>query len=219
MKSLKNLLTLIGVIVYAAFIPLAYKAGNTGFIPDVVFFMLLPVVFNWLYELMQLSPVTYSLLILGPVPHALGTFGWYAHSPLPIAWDHFTHLAGLFPLALAFLLCFSQWMDSEVFTKKNALIVASVFLLVAGIGAMIELSEFAGYLALGFGEGGFRFGPGDGFEGPAGADFTDAQAVTNIGGGWINTGWDLIYNTLAVLAGMLAGFVVLWRRRINLRVS
>ena len=201
---------------YVAFIPLAFKAGNTGFIPDVLFFMLLPIIFNWLYELMQLNPVTFSLLVLGPIPHALGTFGWYNNSPLPFAWDHFTHIAALLPLALAFLLCFSQWMDYKVFTKKNALLVASVFLLVSGIGAMIELSEFAGYLALGFGEGGFRFGPGDGFEGPVGADFTNTDEINNIGGGWINTGWDLIYNTVAILIGTLVGFVVVyWRKHVR----
>ena len=215
MNHLKKVLTVLGILVYAVFIPLSFAAGNTGFIPDVVFFVLLPLLFSWLYELMQLNTITYALLILGPIPHVLGTFGWYAHSPLPIAWDHVTHVAALLPLALVFTVCFSQWMDYKIFTKKNALLVASVFLLVSGIGAMIELSEFVGYLSLGVGEGGFRFGPGDGFEGPVGADFTNTDAVNDIGGGWINTGWDLIYNTVGIVAGILIGFVIMWRRNGN----
>ncbi len=192
----KNLITLVSVLVYLVLIPIAFITGVTGFIPDIVVFMLLPIIFNWLYETMHLNPITLSLLNLGPLPHALGIFGWYHTSPFPFQWDHFTHLAGLFPVALAFTIYFAERMDDRLFTRNNFILVASVFLLASGVGAMIELSEFLGYLSLGFGDGGFRFGPGDG---------VDTDLIDDIGGGWINTGWDLIYNTIAVIVGIIVG--------------
>lgn len=195
----KTVITLISILVYLILIPISFFTGITGFIPDIVVFMLLPVVLNWLYDVLHLNPITFSLLNLGPLPHALGIFGWYGSSPFPFQWDHFTHLAGLFPVALAFTIFFAQWMEDRFFTRKNLILIISVFLLASGVGAMIELSEFLGYLSLGFGDGGFQFGPGDG---------TDAAAINDIGGGWINTGWDLIYNTIAVVLGIIVG--LLW---------
>ena len=88
-------------------------------------------------------------------------------------------------------------MDVKFFTKKNLVLLLAVFLATTGVGAVVELSEFIGYLKLGTGEGAFMFGPGDGVAGLQGNELIDA-----IGGGWINEGWDFIFNTIGIIVGM-----------------
>lgn len=83
------------------------------------------------------------------------------------------------------------------FTKKTFFVLIGIFLAATGIGAVVEISEFVGYLFAGEGEGAFQFGPGDGVAGLKGTEFIDA-----IGGGWINEGWDFIYNTIGILVGI-----------------
>lgn len=94
-------------------------------------------------------------------------------------------------------------MDTRFFTRKNLLLLMAVFLAATGVGAIVELSEFVGYLFAGQGEGAFMFGPGDGVAGLKGTDLIDA-----LGGGWINEGWDFVYNTIGIIAGMAMMIVI-----------
>lgn len=144
-----------------------------------------------------MTPQIFTLLIIGHVLHACGIFGWYHISPVPIAWERITHFFGALPFALLFFRWMEPSLTSKWLTKKNLLILLAVFLMATGVGAIVELSEFLGYLSLGFGEGGLMFGPGDGISGLEGSDLIDA-----LGGGWINEGWDFIYNTIGIIVGM-----------------
>ncbi len=177
---------------------LAAVNGIYGFIPDILIFLGLTLFYAWTYKTFRMNTPIFTLLVIGHILHACGIFGWYHTSPLPIQWDHITHFFGTMPYALLFFNFFGQWADAKWLTKKNILLLASVFLAAMGVGAIVELSEFVGYLSLGFGDGAFMFGTGDGIAGMEGTDLIDA-----IGGGWINEGWDFIFNTIGILFGIL----------------
>ena len=73
-----------------------------------------------------------------------------------------------------------------------------------GIGSLIETSEFLGFLKFGFGEGFLKFG------GLGDTPLTEStlRDLDIIGGGWINTMWDLFYNTLGSLFGAIFMYVL-----------
>ena len=171
--------------------------------PDIVLFIVLTLFYCWTYDMFKMNMPIFTMLIIGHILHAAGIFGWYATSPVPIQWDHITHFFGAFPYALLFFRYFEQWTDSRWFTKKNFLLLLAVFLAATGVGAVVELSEFVGYLQLGFGEGVFKFGPGDGVAGLTGIDLVDA-----LGGGWINEGWDFVWNTIGILVGIALMLII-----------
>ncbi len=197
MDTYKNALTIISILTFLTFIPLALINEMPGWLPELFIFIGLTLFYAWTYDSWRMTLPIFTMLIIGHILHACGIFGWYHISPLPIQWDHITHFFGAFPFALLFYRFFEQWMDAKVFTRKNLLLLLAVFVAATGVGAVVELSEFVGYLKLGFGEGAFQFGPGDGIAGLDGTDLIDA-----LGGGWINEGWDFIFNTLGIIAGM-----------------
>ncbi len=205
MKTIRRLTLLIGLLIYVVLIPLAFLNGTVGFIADVLIFMGLTVFFYWNFDVFRLNVPIFILLILGMLSHLCGIFGWYHISPLPIQWDHVTHFFGLLPFSMMFFNFFSQWFTEKVFTMRNLLLVCAVVLAAYGVGAFIELSEFLGYLKFGFGEGAFQFGQGDGFETFVG---NTSDVIADIGGGWINTGWDLIYNFAGIIFGLFVSLIL-----------
>jgi len=202
MDNLK-FLTIISVLIFLVMIPLAVINKVYGWIPDLILFIILALFYYWTYDTFRMNMPIFTMLIIGHILHATGIFGWYHISPIGIQWDHVTHFFGALPIALLFFRWMEQWMDMKLFTKKNLLILLAIFLAATGVGAVVELSEFVGYLTLGVGEGAFMFGPGDGVAGLEGNELIDA-----IGGGWINEGWDFVFNTIGIIVGMLIMFVV-----------
>jgi len=199
--QIKTWLWLISIAIFSVFIPLSILHNLSGFIPELILFMALSTFYWWMWDTLKLNEPIYMLLVLGHALHSCGIFGWYGQSPLPIAWDHITHFFGLMPYGLLFFKWTEQWMTAKTISKTNLFILITIFLAASGVGAMVELGEFFGYLKFGFGEGAFAFGPGDGFENAIGTD-TD-NLINDLGGGWINTGWDLIYNTIGITFGIL----------------
>lgn len=193
-----KLVTATSVLIFLVMIPIAIMNGTYGWIPDLAIFIVAALFYYWTYNTFRMTLPIYTLLIIGHLLHACGIFGWYHISPVSIQWDHITHFFGAMPFALLFFRWMEQWMDVRLFTKKNLLILIAVFMAASGVGAMVELSEFIGYLSAGFGDGAFMFGPGDGVAGLEGSDLVDS-----LGGGWINAGWDFIYNTLGIVFGMI----------------
>ena len=198
-----KLLTSISTLIFITFIPLAIINQTYGWIPDVAIFIVATLFYYWMYATLRMTPAIFTLLILGHTLHACGILGWYHISPVPIPWERITHFFGVLPFALLFFRFFEQWMDVRMLTKRNMLLFAAVFLSATGVGALVELNEFVGYLSFGFGEGAFMFGPGDGVAGLAGSDLVDA-----LGGGWINQGWDMITNTVGILVGMAIMIII-----------
>ena len=197
MDNQRRVLAVIGVLIFLVMIPIAYLNGVYGFIPDIMLFVILTLAYYWMFDTFRMTIPIFALLIIGHITHAMGIYGWYNISPLPIQWDHITHFFGALPYALLFFRLFEQWADTKWLTKKNFLLLLAVFLAATGVGAVVEMSEFIGYLQLGTGDGALMFGPGDGIAGHTGSDLIDV-----IGGGWINEGWDFIFNTIGILAGI-----------------
>jgi hypothetical protein len=189
-------------------IPLAVMNGVYGFIPDLCMFILITLFYRWTFYAFRMNVPIFTMLIIGHIMHACGIFGWYHISPVPIQWDHVSHFFGALPYALLFFRWMEQWMDTRFVSKKNLLILMAVFLAASGVGAVVELSEFVGYLQYGTGDGAFQFGPGDGLAGKEGSDLIDS-----LGGGWINEGWDFIYNTIGITIGMLIMIVLRLTRK------
>ncbi len=196
MDQLK-LLAIISTLIFLVMIPISIINGVYAFIPDLFIFIALTWFYYWTYNAFKMNMPIFTMLIIGHISHAVGIFGWYHISPIPIQWDHVTHFFGAFPFALLFFRWMEQWMDAQIITKKNIMFLITIFLAASGVGAMVELSEFLGYLKFGFGDGLFRFGPGDGLEGKTGSDL-----IESLGGGWINEGWDFIFNTTGIVFGM-----------------
>lgn len=198
-----NTVTVISLLIFILMIPLAVMNGVYGFIPDLVMFIIMTLFYRWTFYTFKMNVPIFTLLVIGHILHACGIFGWYHISPVPIQWDHVTHFFGALPYALLFFKWMEQWMDARFFSKKNLLILMAIFLAASGVGAVVELSEFVGYLQYGTGDGAFQFGPGDGVMGKEGSDLIDS-----LGGGWINEGWDFIYNTIGIIIGMLVMIIL-----------
>jgi len=213
MDSYVKITVIISILIFVIMIPLGMMNGVHGFIPEIIFFIFLTLFYYWLYDAFRMNLPIFTLLIIGHVLHATGIFGWYNISPVGWQWDHITHIFGALPYALLFFRFFEPWMDAK-FTKKNFLILVAVFMAATGVGAVVELSEFIGYLQLGLGEGAFQFGPGDGIAGKTGNELIDV-----IGGGWINEGWDFIYNTVGIIIGMVMMIVIRAIRKRTMQIS
>ncbi|MBS3148577.1 hypothetical protein J4219_06835 [Candidatus Woesearchaeota archaeon] len=198
--ELRQIVGGIGILSLLVLIPLALVSGTAGFIPELLIFAAITGILYLCFDTLRLNVPVYTLVILSMLLHGFGVLGFYGQSPLPVAWDHVTHFA-LFSWGLMFFRFFEQWMDVRFFSKRTILLLCAVFLAASGVGAVIELSEFLGYLQQGFGEGAFAFGPGDGVG-------TDGDVIANLGGGWINTGWDLIFNTAGILLAMFICVVI-----------
>jgi len=204
-KETKSVMV-ISILIFLTTIGISITNEVYGFIPDAIIFSLMIIFFAFTYETFRLNTPILTMITIGLLLHMCGIFGWYHTSPLPIQWAHITHFFGTLPFACMFYRFLDQWSDMKLFTKKNLAIIIAVFLCATGAGAIVELSEFAGYLTLGYGEGALMFGDGDGTQG-----LTGDALIQTIGGGWINMGWDLIFNTLGIITGigiMLMGKII-----------
>ncbi len=211
MNNYVKLLTATSLLIFTVLISLAIMNKTYGWIPDLAIFIILTIFYYWTYDTFRMNMPIFTLLIIGHVLHGTGVLGWYYASPVPIQWDHITHFFGTLPFALLFFKWMSQWLDKGI-TKKNILIIMAVFFSAMGVGAIVELFEFIGYLALGFGDGVLMFGPGDGIAGLQGTDLIDA-----IGGGWINEGWDFVYNTIGIITGLAIMITIRIAKKTNFK--
>ena len=70
--------------------------------------------------------------------------------------------------------------------------------------------EFVGFLSLGYGQGGlFMGGAGDGL--PLDPGISDA--IQEIGGGYLNTEYDLIWNLFGAIAALIVMCCIVFTRR------
>jgi hypothetical protein len=195
----RNAIALIGILIFAAFIITGYAIKETAYVPDSFGFIFLVLFLYFFYDTLNLNLAIYIILILGFIPHSLGVLGYYAQSPIFLQWDHFTHFVPLFAFALLFFRTFQSNLTKRLISRKNFILFVCIFLTALGAGAIIETLEFSGFLMLGFGEGGFRFGTGDAF----GGEIVSATDIDAFGGGWFNTMWDLIWNMIGAFAGLI----------------
>jgi hypothetical protein len=209
---IKNIITLLAMAVYASFWFIARADGVLKYYgADIVFSALFVLFLHFTFRFWRLNVPVYTLLILGFASHLMGIFGWYNVSPLPLQWDHVTHGFPLFAFSLFLFNYARPWMSGRFWNRKTLGVLIVVLLAGLGIGAVIENIEFGGYLALGYGEGALFFGgPGDGVA------ITSAQEdiIQELGGGYINTEVDLVWNAMGVVAGLVLMCLISFRKRV-----
>ncbi|MBW3001979.1 hypothetical protein KY338_02335 [Candidatus Woesearchaeota archaeon] len=188
------------VVIFLVMILMSFIWGNTGFVPDMIAFIILSVFFYFTYEKWNLNLPIYTILILGFIPHALGFMGFYGSTPIGISWDHLTHILPIFAFGLLFFNFLYQWMDRKFFTQKTIFLILVVLMAASGIGVIIELVEFSGFMVYGFGEGALAFGTGDACPGQL---VTSVEEIEAYGVGWFNTMYDLVWNSMGALAAVL----------------
>ncbi len=196
----KNIITVLALLLYGVFLLIAWDDGLAKYYGlDILVFALLVLFFNATFDFWRLTIPVYTMIVLSLAAHLMGIFGWYNVSPLFIPWDHVTHAVPLFTFTI-FLYNFShQWME-RFWSKKTWALMVLILLGGLGIGALIENVEFAGFLALGYGEGGLFFGgPGDG----TAVTSAQADAIQEFGGGYLNTELDLVWNAIGALAAIV----------------
>ncbi len=87
---------------------------------------------------------------------------------------------------------------SEKFTFRTLILILLVFFVTLGVGSVVENVEYVGYLLLGPGEGGLKFGTGDV------SNVEDVERGIEITvGGWYNTMRDLINNLVGAAIGTI----------------
>ncbi|MEM2916639.1 MAG: hypothetical protein QXT19_04770 [Candidatus Woesearchaeota archaeon] len=193
--------TVLAILSYLVFYAIAWINDLAKYYgADIVFSAVFILFLHLTFRFWRLNVPVYTLLVLSFASHLCGIFGWYNVSPIPLQWDHVTHGFPLFSFTI-FLYNFArQWMAERFWSTKTWAVLIIVLLSGLGIGAVIENIEFMGYLSLGYGEGGLFFGgPGDG------QPITTAQmdAIQNLGGGYINTELDLVWNAFGTFAAII----------------
>ena len=188
----KILITVLGLLAFLFFI--IYEAPRVPeYVPDTIFFIILTLVLLSLYKKLDLDLWCYASFIIALLLHNAGAFGLYNISPLPLQWDHITHITGIFAPTLILFRFSGKFFSAKKF--NNAYIILFTLLAALGIGVMVEFYEFAGYYIIGEGAGGLGQGEGD--------------IVTELGNSlWLNTMLDMVFNTIGALLGMAAGFLL-----------
>ncbi len=142
------------------------------------------------YKEFNLNNAIFSLIFLSLLSHNLGVFGFYNNSPVYFQYDHLTHFIGGFSLSLFFLNYFSRW------SKNKAIIILLALCTALGVGSVIEIIEYLGYLVFGQGDGLFYFG------GTGDLGFKQDPLI----GAWINSSLDMIFNLIGGLFGIIIYF-------------
>ena len=216
--KLVNFVTIVAILIFLTFTVYAYLSNTKSYVYDTLFFAVLVLFFYFTYNNWKLNLPIYTIIILSFVLHSAGVFGWYYKTPIGIQWDHVTHFVPILAFTLLFFQYTVQFMDRRL-TKRTWMIIGLVFFAGLGIGSVVELIEFSGFVVFGFGEGALLWGAGDGIPGQTLTGQPTIEAIEEHGGGWFNTMWDLVWNTtggLAAVVIMLLAHFVLKKKDANL---
>ena len=178
--NIKNKLIFLGIFSQVAFLFYGFLASEYGYYFENSLTIFLIILLDLKWDKMKINNWTFGLVLTFFSLHASGIFGFYNISPFPIPFDWILHFFGMFVLSIVLL----NWLGT------NAVTCSLVILAVLGVGSLIETTEYIGYLGLGEGEGLLFYGSGD------------IDDINYVGGGWINTMVDLIFNTLGALIGL-----------------
>ena len=128
----------------------------------------------------------FFLFFLALLFHNFGVFGFYNKYPLYFQYDYITHFFGGLALGIFFFNFFKKNIDGKV------LVLFLSLLATLGVGSIIEIIEYSGYLFLGQGDGFFYFG-GKG-------DLGRKNSMTEA---WSNSSIDMIFNLIGGIIGII----------------
>ncbi len=203
MEKTRLIICVLAVLGLLLTLIIALKINNTDYIAEIIVFTILTILMFLFYDYLKLNRFTYLLLIISLFLHAFGAFGFYAKSPFNIQYDHITHFAFFFSFGLAFFIFLKKYLPEK---SKLILLILIVFFVSSGVGAMVEQVEFLGYLSAGGGKGLFYVGDA-GDIGVGALSQIDLREMDAVGGGWLNTGWDVMYNSIGTIFGMLIAVI------------
>ncbi len=200
MSRHKTAITVLALLLYVAFFAIAWLDNLVKYYGlDILFFAVMILFFHVTYAFWRLNAPIYTLIVLSFAAHLMGIFGWYNVSPLPLQWDHITHIFPMFSFTMLLFNFTRPWMD-RFWSIKTWSVLLLLFLSGLGMGAIVENVEFAGFLSLGYGEGGLFFGgPGDGMP----ITSAQADAIQEFGGGYLNTELDLVWNLMGTFTALV----------------
>ena len=114
MKNEKRLYSL-SLLIFLGGIFYAYLSGTHAYINDSIVAIIVISIAYRLRRILNLTPLSLSLITLSFILHNCGVFGWYNVSPIGFQWDHVTHLVGFF--TIGFL---GMHYGQTLFTKKKS---------------------------------------------------------------------------------------------------
>lgn len=217
MSRHKTTITILALLMYCAFFGLAFVSDLAKYYgADVIAFVAFTLFLHCTFRFWRLNVPVYTLIVLSFALHLLGILGWYNASPIGLPWDHVTHGVPLFAVTVLFYNFTRPWMDDRFWSAKTWAVLLIVLCAGLGIGALVENAEFAGFLALGFGEGGlFMGGAGDGLP----IDPAMSDAIQEIGGGYLNTEYDLVWNMFGTIAALIVMSCIVFTKRAPSRIG
>lgn len=168
-------LTIAALVILSGFLVLyAFQGRWALFFNDVGLSIAGIFLFNRLYTKLNQNLLSYSLFLLMLILHVAHL---YSRTFL-VSWDIYMHLIAGFALGA---------MVSQLFTKEKWSGIKKtcvILLVIMGIGAIHEMTEWTGYAILGEGEGWLLYGEGD-------------------EGEWRDTVFDLFFNFVGASAFLL----------------
>jgi len=203
LKDNKNKIVLfLGILIFIAFIIISFVVKVREYTPDSIIFIAIIILLFLARKKINLHPITFSLIIISLIAHNSGVFGWYNTSPFFIQYDHLTHFIGFFAVSIALFQLMEKYFTKSKLT--NFILILVVLMASLGIGAILEQTEYLGFVRLGTGPGFLKFGGlGDTF-----SEEENLRAFDIIGGGWINAMLDLNYNFLGALTGIILMYFI-----------
>ncbi len=146
------------------------------------------------YKKFKLDKSIFVLIFIALLLHNFGLFGFYNNSPIYFSYDKLTHFFGGFALNFMFLNYLKAYFNKS--KQDNIILAIFSILITLGVGSIIEIIEYLGYIILGQGEGFFYFG-GTGDLGINQDSFSP----------WINSSFDMIFNLIGSLFGIIVYFI------------
>ncbi len=207
LKEKSILFLLIGFIFFNCFLAIySLITDNLYALKGQAGFVVLAAVIYLLRKQIKLTGTAFFFLLLGMslhLSHVLGRF--YYASPVMLPWDMITHGISFIGITLLFFDYNKEFIDNKkIFNSWNALMFITIFLAVAGVGVIIELSEYAGYAILGMKDGALLFGGGD--FGNVAITSDVASEMEFRSGGWYDSMSDLLINSYVSFLTLLLCF-------------
>jgi len=180
---------------------LAYHSyiNKTGWFKEIIITIVVITLFLLTSKKTYITPLIFSLLCADLVLNALGTFGFYYKSPLPLGYDRLTHFFGFF----GFTLFSYNYLTHKKINLPTITVFILVFLVSLGLGALMEISEY--YSAILSNVSDINSAA---LAGPTFGTSNYAYNTNIIGQDpWINTMQDLISNSLGSLTAIFMIFL------------
>lgn len=181
---------------------------------DNLFAMLLLTAVFFVSSWFMIGKKEFFALNLFMVVHNLGTFGFYTWGNSIISYDNLIHFLGALVSAYILFNFVLQKLHIRqhkkvrftVIDEHKAIMVLLVISLVIMLGTFVEVSEFFGFMYLGFGDGMFFTGAGD----------TD-KTKDDIASQYVDTMEDIMINIIGAFAGVLLYYRIDYKKRPSLK--